>query len=1114
MSVNSINIIIFDYTEKVITWLDPDLAEIKETNTKNACRRVEITYPYDSTQITEEDVLWYEQGNKIYIPSINGITSCLYVINTEYQIDFWKENTITVTAEEVLTELNYDVISFETAEPIPITEEQLDTWFGSFYDVNGLDELRVNHNTVSPEGVMTYMSLLRMIEEQTERVFVTEYNNEGGRITRSLALLNLDNYHAISDTATLDLNYNLESLEFIKSEENTYNAMAPVFQNTNTIDVNDITDTSSVTGNVVGAAQNNTSETGENLLQDWLDYEVNEGETVPMIIQKDEDGNTVASAYWSAPFTKTSGELYIKYEGTTRANYTHVQPYNENKAPPRFKCGTVNTSETLMEAVYNVLATSLLAKLNPQFELSISVKDVQMLLGNDNMGYQLHESLQVKVPNFNYYVPCKITETVKNLHLPGENTIKIETEVTSITELINTEINSHDIIISGWESSNQVGGILLANKEPFSSQLINVTVRLVSSYATTDMVTQQNYATFDPYNNTYIFSKEQVMNLEKALRNDLIDTDYENNEYRLRDILGYVYSVPWEWCVAIYSAFIQLYFNNEDVTGTGYYEPTISVHYYNDAITSIPLMTNYEESKKYYASAFFEYYQIREDESETNNIGVTQLLGVNSYHDAEFSSSCRLLQMLTAMFYNFIADAPSIETYLGDLTWLAEKGFSYEVIPFTNEALYAKAVEKICLFYAIVDASLLANTPYRTTGRNKSVLLEPISGPGNNYYYYVYSYSPEIYDPRVATVPSMANTVISVPSLQNKGYFRWYNNNLWCSESPASDAVCIAISNTSANMADYEEVKQMLVDVKEFAPEIKTYKVYIDNVRTAIMEMIMTNVQTNNTNNMNTWTSITATDGTQYNNVSMYYLRAIAYAFMYYYRTHEEKSSNLSISIGQSEDSMKYYNHFDRTPANIGSYDWFSPCYPQNSHYRLGYICATLLFNLGIPYSPYDFTSNNTYDSFTDIADILKSKAGKTLGNNTLYTWITSCTKDNIKKYLTNQYYDEFNNTVILTYAKESALSDNAAITQTNYPVMIYGVNGNTVKYMNILANGNSPSNRYNTSIESSGTHNPYLSEDIDVFVNSVAAAANQVGGGDGGNMLIISWYTKAQLGG
>ncbi len=232
---NELNIIILDYKEKVVKWLNPNLCEIKETSKKDACRKIELTYPYEEEVITSEKTLWYEQGNKIYVPGINGIKSCLYVINTDYEIDFWKDNTVKLEAEEVITELNNDVVYFPENTLIEITQTQLDTWFGAYYDILGIDTLNSSRKQVSPSGIMTRMSLLRLIEEQTGRVFLTDYSNENNHIERSLYLANPEDTRFISKTDTLDLNFNLESLEFTKSEEDTYNAIAPIFSNSSIV---------------------------------------------------------------------------------------------------------------------------------------------------------------------------------------------------------------------------------------------------------------------------------------------------------------------------------------------------------------------------------------------------------------------------------------------------------------------------------------------------------------------------------------------------------------------------------------------------------------------------------------------------------------------------------------------------------------------------------------------------------------------------------------------------------------------------------------------------------------------------------------------------------------
>lgn len=1135
MSVDTLNIIVFDYKETVIKWLDPELADIKETTTEDACRKIEITYPYENEEITEEQTLWYDQGNKIYIPSMNGITSCLYVINTEYSIDFWKDNTITITAEEVLTELNYDVISFENADAIPITVSQLDEWFGSYYTISGVDTLKANHSNVSPEGIMTYMSLFRMIEEQTERKFITTYESEGNKINRYLRLVNIDNDEYIAPTETLDLNYNLDSLEFIKSEENTYNSMAPILNSTNATDVDDIVSSTNIgttTSNIVSNAQNNTTTTEEerSILQDWIDYEVMEGETVPMIIQKDDEGNTVASAYWSAPFKKEAGQLYISHEGTTRANYTHVHPFDESKAPPRAKCGTVSTSETLMPAIYNVLANALLAKIQPDFELKIDVKDIQMLLGNDNLGYQLYESLQVKVPNFNYFVPCRITETVKNLHLPGENSIRIKTEVASITEILDSQINSHDVIISSYDKDCEVGGILTSNGEPLANQLVTVTVRLHEAYATENNSIQQHILTFDPFNQTYVFSSEQIWNLEKVLRNGIIsnDTDWSNAEYRLRDVTGNVYSVPSDWCNFIYFAFLQIHEDNK-AHGKDTFDKTITVHYYENAQTLVNSASSYEDTKKYYVSWMYDFLEDHIDLYETLysfNPGVSH--GFNPYvPTTTLPGKYFTLVLYTVLgllkkyvdfnvVYEIIKDANTpAEGYA-----LCESdnriNLQYDNVRFTWENVKNYVAKKPFILLVLVNTDylqsvdIIPSVSYSNPDGGWYIINGWATISGTNYVKCINPFS-QVYSPSQGSIVTeyvhfnaLYNAVKTAYSTDEIGSY--YDTS---AVTEGDVPGCMVLSLDERSLADYEEVKQMIVNTEDFSPDIKTYKFNINTIRETSIQL-MKNMTGTNVYLMSASTSMKSTDNTVYDNVGMNWIRAMCLAYMFYYRTHEEKSSNLTINAGVNEDSGKYMAHIDTGMNSVGNYDWFSPCYPSNSNNRLGYICATLLFNLGIPYSPYDFNSTNSYDSLSDIAEIIANKAG----NGNINYVIKDLNSSNLQTYLSNVQRDEFMETVILTYAYSTSLNNTAYFSQTNYPIMLYGRDNTTIRYMNILANGNSPTNRYNVPVSSAGDYNPYGETSISNIVSWNNSVTGQLQGGDKNKMLVLSWKTQSQLGG
>jgi len=1122
MSIDTANIIILSPAEEVVRWLDPELCDIEEVNEKNSCRRITFTYPYENEEIVEEQALWYNQGNKIYIPAISGITSCLYVINTDYEIDFWKDNKVTVTAEEVLVELNYDVVSFPTTSTINITKNKLDEWFGSYYDILEPDPLKSNRKQVSPEGVMTRMSLLRLVEEQTERTFITSYSYEDGKIKRSLKLTDIDgeDYEAI--TEVLDLNYNLESLEFVKSEENTYNAMAPILNNSNVLKVSEIESNNVISNQIVAKAENTTSDkTYPELLDEWLAYEVAEGQEIPMILQKNENGDIVETASWSAPFTKQAGELFIKYEGVTRANYNFVEAYNEKKAPFKYKIGTVTTSETIVEAIYNDLATALLGKLQPDFELKIDVKDIQLLLGINNLGYSLHEKLYVKVPNFNYYVPCRIIETTKNLHKPGENKIKISTEVVSISELINTEIISHDVIINTNENDVNVGGTLVANQEALPDQYVTLSIKLMEAFGEGATYSEQGYTTFDPYNETYIFGKEQIINLEKALRNDLFN-GFEKTEFRLRDVKGLVYSVPWRWCESIYYAWIQLYADNEYKTDTAYFEDTISVHYYEDAL-NLARNSNYEASKKYYVSCFYNQFLAYEHDFEEINIQSPNPVYPTLYEDN--SGINELLSTMSAIFFTFTPQTDFLEpnsesTYNEVFAKLRERGFDWEAVHLTAENIKKRVISRNSIAFFVVQVNQLLLRYFNdevyfvnnTGGDHVSILITNWYDDGEDLYL---QYCTDL-KPFSTPLYAQSNTGLSgwIPAdlliSANTFFYNSGTKNFESSNLPVQIGLMMVLTNTEKNKVAAEEVVQMIVQTKEFDPTVKTYKFYIDDIRNAII----TNMNANRGNNFETMSmnsTVTGNDKENYKGISMWWLRAASYAYMHYFRTHTEKSNNMLLDIGPDSNAELYYKHFD-TSSNVGTYDWFSPCYPEKSQNRLGYICSTLLFNLGFCYSPYDFSSDKNYVDFTEISKIILDKAGSYDGKKCLNAFIVPANSTNISKYLKTVKYDNYMQTVILTYAKSTTLDDTATINQTNYPVMLYSKDGTNVNYMNILANGNSPTNRYNVSVTASGNYNPYGTTSISNMVSWINTVSSELASGDGNNMLVISWNTKTEL--
>ena len=753
-----LNIVILDKDENILRWLDSDLCELKETSAVNKCRQIEVTYPLDLEDISLEGGSWYSAGNKIYIPPTLGISSCLYVINADYELDYWKENTVNFTAEEVLTELNYNLVGFittvtpvstgnegegenETPTPTPteednissgemveltysdesqyrgsqifkykdkieLTSEVLTTFFGDFYDITGLDALDVEKKYISPSGTMTYMSLFRLIEEQTERVFVTEYLSNGNSIQRRLSLRNYQNMRRTAQTELLDLNYNLDSLELNVSEEDTYTAMAPEFTDNSTVVQADTSQAVLDTGSdLVNSAQNASSNTDttetttENnvsttksiseVIQTWLDYEVEPRQEHPMIIQKDTAGNLVEVATWYAPFRKMKGSLMITSDRATESNYTEINSYNNNHSFG--KCGKVSTSETIPQIIYNTLANKLLNKLSPIYDLKIDVKDIQMLMGIPNLSYELYETLQVRIPNFDYYVPCRITGTTKNPHKPGENKITVETDVKSLRNLHETEIISSNMIINDNNLAN-IGGLLFSEEVGLPDRLVTINIKLLQAYTeettVSTLMVQQAPSAFDPTNNTYIISHEEITeNIRTYLARCTMDDDFntKNPTYNVRCVTGEVVTVPRVDCWKIYYAHLENYelnryfygnvgTNNEDRWVHGSFDKTLTVHVYprntlNDTLNFQWVARNVKPAPKYYLEHYKKYtfsafqYYVEDITTLYRNEGIidSKTITVGPLNMAErqlggYCTSAAFATIITAML-QFISSA-------------------------------------------------------------------------------------------------------------------------------------------------------------------------------------------------------------------------------------------------------------------------------------------------------------------------------------------------------------------------------------------------------------------------------------------------------------------------
>ena len=300
-------------------------------------------------------------------------------------------------------------------------------------------------------------------------------------------------------TEVLDLGYNTENIEYEVDESDTYNAISPILS----LDES-------------GGATNGLSfEDLSKIINRWKNLKVTKGDTIPMIVQKVSNneaptttylnqstpsgnyyirplhpqdniqsgsgGSTYeywrGTAYWSAPFTKNKGEMFIKIDEETGAEYNQIRtkaditnPYGAGFIP---KIGQVSTSDEDPYAIYNDVAMKLKDKRFPQINIEVDVANYKN--GNYN-NYNLYDKVYVKIPGFEKLVTAIVKKTIKSFHDIGENKV----ELTNFT--VNTKVITKETGIFGDNLSFKYPnkGTLTITLEDLSSENVGLANKLVT----------------------------------------------------------------------------------------------------------------------------------------------------------------------------------------------------------------------------------------------------------------------------------------------------------------------------------------------------------------------------------------------------------------------------------------------------------------------------------------------------------------------------------------------------------------------------------------------------------------------------------------------------------
>lgn len=1126
----ALNIIILNEYEEPIGWLDSEKCEIIETNTKGAQKHIQITYPLDGI-VGSDQKQWFEQGNKIFIPSTLGLDSCLYVINTSYSLDFWDKNELTVNAEEVLTEFNYMMYTYTSSTPLSINKDNLQKWFGQYYTIGTIDTLPAKKDTITPAGTLTKMSLLRLIEEETGYFFKTEYSFNNNIISRKLHLLKQENMESNNTEGHpehfyyLDLAHNVESLELDVDESNTYTAMAPVISLqegvTNIKGTVTSTDTNTIASTVNSATSNVSTNRTElkKIIDNWLDLEVQYRQEIPMIVESQDDGSFKYTKTWYAPFIKEKGSIEIRDVAYSNTMYTQVIPPQTNNLEFPPKMGTVTTTEKDRYAIYNVLANSLLQKRTPKFELKIDVKDIQQILGVDNLGYNLWDTLYVRVPGFDYYVRSIITETKKNPHLPGENTLKIESDITGRYLQMNTIILADNRIVDNRNKEASIGGVLkTVDGNPLVGGRIDVSVTLVEAYKgtnTEDTTTNtdksntiQAVLDFKPETEKYIFSEFEIKNMSKIVRNSIIDKAVYPTSVNMRTNTGKIYRVPFQWCRAIWYARNQWFLAQDEAynLGSGQFSSTIQVYNiknideeYKKSYKSI--FTNNKETPLYKQlqtwSAWFYYLIDAHKQYIKDKYGVTVKYDPVSSVDIQTGGDCGLVAMsnATEALWNYYSESecanilqisdfkPGIGTiegvYANDYKKMSKKGFNVFFVPATWS--------NILKYTNDLKSQVLIDTG--TNGRvNGTVLQEDhamhivcafTASDGTNYVYIENSNYPDM-------CPYMSPLSIGI-----SGYTKWnvvYNviddikikgkGNAIYSLSASKNVsnistkvICIVQLSSSQRALDV--VDRTVKSDSSFNPFGLSYSFYGNDIKNAYKKLIQEQWK-NNPHIDKTTLNCTLTDmNGQTWKMSGRWIIALFWAYAYNYRNNTntlKAQQNFIVTIKKDSPATWYYN-------TLNTLNWWPTLtYPNSELMKKlkenGKVQLSLLawqhvyYKIGEYYTLYELKKNKP--------QINKIKL--------------DCTKENIQKYLPygvmvgNIPVDD---TILNEFSNLRVLTDSSGYET----IILHNITSKgDVKCLFPWRNGNSPTNQPDTPRTSA---NPCAYETLDI---------NDV----------VSWHNKA----
>lgn len=400
----TVNVLVLNNQEEIIGWLHPELVEIVEYNDVKGIQSIIISHPLND-ETGNNYLEWLKHGNKIWLSENEDLKSCLYIINADKETD---QDMITISAEEVIVELNnVEVIENKTTTPINITKTILEGWFNKYFTIRTVEAGNLR-NDVTFTGTLTPLQLLRMIEEKTGNYFITDYRKDlnSNKIYR---YLDFKKKLGVTHNKPIELGINTNKIEEKITEDDTFTAISPVIKD-----------------NAEGGGGFNDTVNMSKVLDDYRNMAISKGQSIPMIIEKKDDGSSVVKAYWYAPFNKSAGS-YMVYSTDVKSDYNRVRE-KEGSQNTIYKTGIMETGETNKYIIYNNCALKLMDKLEPVINIEVDLQDLRRLQGLDET-YNVGDEVYIKLPSGSLFKSI-VNSTEKNPRLIGESKIKIGNDVT------------------------------------------------------------------------------------------------------------------------------------------------------------------------------------------------------------------------------------------------------------------------------------------------------------------------------------------------------------------------------------------------------------------------------------------------------------------------------------------------------------------------------------------------------------------------------------------------------------------------------------------------------------------------------------------------------------